>query len=63
MLSYEPEIKVALLQNYKEARLNLNGSFILSDEQKISGHIIVMARQGEAAIGDPYGRVIASGKK
>ena len=62
MLSYEPEIKVALLQNYKEARLNLNGSFILSDEQKISGHIIVMARQGEAAIGDPYGRVIASGK-
>ena len=62
MLSYEPEIKVALLQNYKEARLNLKGSFILSDEQKISGHIIVRVRQGEVALGDPSGRVIASGK-
>ena len=62
MLSYEPEIKVALLQNYKEARLNLNGSFILSDEQRISCHIIVRVRQGEVVLVDPSGKVIASGK-
>ena len=62
MLSYEPEIKVALLQNYKEARLNLKGSFILSGDQTISGDIIVTARQGELALSDPAGLEITSGK-
>ena len=62
MLNSEPEIKVALLQNYKEARLNLKGRFLLSDARSISGHIIVRVRQGEVALGDPSGRVIASGK-
>ncbi len=62
MLSSEPEIKVALLQNYKEARLNLKGRFLLSDERTISGHISVRVRQGEVALGDPSGMEIASGK-
>ena len=62
MLSYEPEIKVALLQNYKEARLNLKGRFLLSDERTISGHMIVRVRQGEVALCDPSGMEIASGK-
>lgn len=62
MLNSEPEIKVALLQNYKEARLNLKGRFLLSDARSISGPIIVRVRQGEVALGDPSGRVIASGK-
>jgi stage II sporulation protein D len=62
MLNYEPEIKVALLQNYKEARLNLKGRFLLSDERAISGNIIVRVRNEEVALGDPSGRVIASGK-
>ena len=62
MLSYEPEIKVALLQNYKEARLNLKGRFLLADDRTISGHIIVKVKSGEVAICDPSGRVIANGK-
>ena len=62
MLNSEPEIKVALLQNYKEARLNLKGRFLLSDARSISGHIIVRVRQGEVALGDPSGKAIASGK-
>jgi len=62
MLSYEPEIKVALLQNYKEARLNLKGRFLLSDARSISAHIIVRVRQGEVALCDPSGKVIANGK-
>ena len=62
MLSYEPEIKVALLQNYKEARLNLKGRFLLSDARSITGPIIVRIRQAEVALGDPSGKAIASGK-
>ena len=63
MLSYEPEIKVALLQNYKEARLNLKGRFLLPDKRTISGQIIVKARQRKVVLGDLSGMEIASGKK
>ena len=62
MLNYEPEIKVALLQNYKEARLNLKGNFIFSGKQTISGDIIVTARQGELALCDSAGLEITSGR-
>jgi SpoIID/LytB domain protein len=62
MLRYEPEIKVALLQNYKEARLDLKGRFLLAGEKPISGQIIVSGRQGEVALCDPSGVEIASGK-
>jgi SpoIID/LytB domain len=58
MLSSEPEIKVALLQKYKEARLNLKGRFLLSDKRKISGHIIVRVRQGEMVLCNPSGMEI-----
>jgi stage II sporulation protein D len=62
MVNYEPEIKVALLQNYKEARLNFKSRFLLADKQSISGDIIVMGRQGEVVLGDPSGLEIASAK-
>ena len=62
MLSYEPEIKVALLQNYQEAFLNLKGSFIFSGKQAMSGDIIASGKQGEVALCDPSGAEIASGK-
>jgi stage II sporulation protein D len=58
VLISEPEIKVALLQNYKEARLNLKGRFLLSDKRKISGHIIVRVRQGEMVLCDLSGMEI-----
>jgi len=62
MLNYEPEIQVALLQNYKEARLNLKGSFIFFDKQTISGDVIVTVRQGEVMLCDTAGLEIVSGK-
>lgn len=62
MLRFEPEIKVALLQNYKEARLNLKGSFIFCDKRTISGEVVVTARQGELALCDPAGLEISIGK-
>jgi stage II sporulation protein D len=62
MLIYEPEIKVALLQNYKEARLNLKGRFLLSDARSISDHIIVRARQGKVALCNLSGMEIVNGK-
>ncbi len=62
MLSYEPAIKVALLQNYQDARLNLKGSFILDDQRSISGHVIVKGINGEVTLVDPSGRIIASCK-
>ena len=62
MLRYEPKIKVALLQNYKEARLNLKGSFILSNEQTISGDIIVTVRQGKLALCNTAGLELTSDK-
>jgi SpoIID/LytB domain protein len=62
MLSSEPEIKVALLQNYQEARLNLKGSFLLWGKRAISGQIIVRVRNGEVVLGDQFGVEMASGK-
>ena len=62
MLSSEPEIKVALLQNYKEARLNLKGRFLFPDKRTMTGHIIVRVENGKVVLYDPYGMERASGK-
>ena len=63
MLSSEPEIKVALLQNYKEARLNLKGRFLFPDKRTMTGHIIVRVENGKVVLYDPYGMERASGKE
>ena len=62
MLSSEPEIKVALLQNYKEARLNLKGRFLFPDKRTMTGHIIVRVKNGKVVLCDHYGMERASGK-
>ena len=46
MIDQEPKIKVALLQNYNEAHIALNGQFSLPDSRAIDGQITVRADKG-----------------
>ena len=58
MIDREPEIKVALLQNYKEARVALNGQFILPDGRKLDGRFGVYVDRGQAVLKDYVGKEI-----
>jgi SpoIID/LytB domain protein len=46
MIDQEPKIKVALLQNYNEVHIALNGRFSLPDGHAIDGQITVRADKG-----------------
>ena len=46
MINSEPKIKVALLQNYNEAHIALNGRFLLPDGRAIDGQFTVRANHG-----------------
>jgi SpoIID/LytB domain protein len=50
MINSEPKIKVALLQSYKEAQINLNGRFRLPDGRKITGHLRIRAEQEQIVL-------------
>ena len=56
MIDREPEIKVALLQNYKEASISLNGKFSLPDGGAVEGRFAVVADQGNICLADSSGR-------
>ena len=55
MIDREPEIKVALLQSYKEARIALNGRFLLPDGNAIDGRLTAWADQGRVELSDYSG--------
>jgi SpoIID/LytB domain protein len=55
MIDQEPKIKVALLQNYNEAQIALNGRFSLPDGRTIDGQITVRADKGLVEIIDSSG--------
>jgi len=55
MIDQEPKIKVALLQNYNEAHIALNGRFPLPDGRTIDGQITVRADKGFVEIIDSSG--------
>jgi stage II sporulation protein D len=55
MIDREPEIKVALLQNYKEARISLNGKYSLPDGGVVEGRFTVGADQGNICLADSSG--------
>jgi len=63
MVNSEPKIKVALLQNYNEASLSLNGTFILSGGQAIEGHCTANVHQGLAGLVDSSGKAIIRQKE
>lgn len=58
MINQEPEIKVALLQNYKEARVALNGQFILPDGRTLEGRLAVYVDRGQVVIKESAGKEI-----
>lgn len=55
MIVNEPEIKVALLQNSKEAHIVLNGNFSLPDGRRASGRYVVHADNGKISLANPKG--------
>ena len=58
MINSEPEIKVALLQNYNEAHIALNGRFFLTEGRAIDGQFTVRADNGLVGLIDSSGTEI-----
>lgn len=63
MINSEPKIKVALLQSYKEAQINLNGRFHLPDGRKITGHLRIRAEKEQIVLIQSSGVEIAGQKE
>jgi SpoIID/LytB domain protein len=63
MINSEPEIKVALLQNYNEAHVALNGIFFLPDGRAIDGQFTVRADQWLIRLIDSSGKEILRQKE
>lgn len=55
MIHREPIIKVALLQNYNEARINLNGRFRLPDGRQITGRLNIQTEKRQVLLIDSTG--------
>ncbi|MGD0021068.1 MAG: SpoIID/LytB domain-containing protein [Smithellaceae bacterium] len=63
MIDSEPRIKVALLQNYKEAQINLNGYFHLPDGRKITGHLRIRTEKEQIVLIQSSGMRITGQKE
>jgi stage II sporulation protein D len=63
MIDQEPKIKVALLQNYNEAHIALNGRFLLPDGRAIDGQFTVRADQWLIGLIDSSGKKILRQKE
>jgi SpoIID/LytB domain protein len=63
MIDREPEIKVALLQDYQEARIDLNGRFLLPEGRALEGRFTVRADGGLVLIEDSSGKEIIRQKE
>jgi SpoIID/LytB domain protein len=63
MIDQEPKIKAALLQNYHEAHIALNGRFSMPDNRAIKGQFTIRADQGLVEIIDSSGKEILRQKE
>ena len=63
MINSEPKIKVAPLQNYKEAHIALNGRFLLPDGRAIDGQFTARADQWLIGLIDSSGKEILRQKE
>ena len=63
MINSEPKIKVAPLQNYKEAHIALNGRFLLPDGLAIDGQFTARADQWLIGLIDSSGKEILRQKE
>jgi len=61
MMNKEPEIRVALLQNYHETSVMLSGGYFLPGDLAIKGPYRVYAGQGHVRLVDSSGHEIARG--
>lgn len=62
MIDHEPNIQAALLQNTSEARLILEGAFLLPDGRVIKGGYTARAEGGGVGLTDTEGREVFRGK-
>ncbi|MBN1365084.1 MAG: SpoIID/LytB domain-containing protein [Syntrophaceae bacterium] len=63
MINREPKIKVALLQNYSEAHIFLNGRFFLTKKRMLQGSFTVKADKGMILLFDSFKKEIIRQKK
>ncbi len=63
MIDREPEIKVALLQNYRESAITLNGNFYLSAKQTAAELLNIRSLAGKVSLSNASGKELASRKK
>ncbi|HUN54043.1 MAG TPA: SpoIID/LytB domain-containing protein [Smithella sp.] len=63
MIDREPRIKVALLQDHKEAHVALNGRFFLPDGRVIEGLITIWADQELIVLADSSGKEMVRQKE
>ncbi|MDD4355728.1 MAG: SpoIID/LytB domain-containing protein [Smithellaceae bacterium] len=63
MIDSEPKIKVALLQKCPEARMNLDGSYLLPDGRTVTGELSARAGNGQIILADSTGREIIRQKE
>ncbi len=63
MIDREPEIKVALLQNYRESTITLNGNFYLSKNKTVTDVLSVASSAGKVILSNASGDKLASRKK
>jgi SpoIID/LytB domain protein len=63
MIDSEPRIKVALLQSYEEAQINLNGYFHLPDGRKITDHLRIRAEKEQIVFIQSSGMQITGQKE
>ena len=63
MIDQEPKIKVALLQNYNEVHIALNGKFFLPDGRAMDGQFTVRADQWLIELIDSSGKEILRQKE
>jgi stage II sporulation protein D len=63
MINSEPKIKVALLQNYSEARISLNSAFSLPEWRATKGCYIANVHQGLVGLVDSSGKEIIRQKE
>ena len=63
MINSKPKINVAILQNYSEAHISLNGVFILPDGGTIKGHFAAKVDNGMVLLVDSSGKEISKQKE
>jgi len=63
MIDYEPVIKVALLQNYRQYKITLNGYYRLPGGQTIKGLLKISSVPGQVILSDASGSQLAGQKE